>query len=226
MADDDPVQIFDPPPMALQLTAAATLTSLPPQVMTEPPQTIMPTAAISSTTPAPATEYVVNTNPPALDANDTLLFDPDELTNYDVLGPTPNLDPLPIDTARAPAPQLPLGSSSGPRDVGMVVDMESKNATPTETGDGNGMGWKFWVGLVTILVVCSMMLLLYVTSGGGGVISSSQGMGGAPGMDYGMGGGGGVGGGGGGGGYGGPAGDMGYSGGFGGGGSGMGGPGY
>lgn len=177
MADDSTnVQIYDPPPLDPQLTTAAMLTSLPPQVLTEPPQTVSPLPAISSTaTPAPAIDdgLVKNTNPPAVDANDVLLFDPDEQVNYDVLGATPGLTPLQQGDTNLPV--SPVITGKEPHETGIIIDLDATNnnkKSETPAGETGGLGWKFWIIIIVVLIIISILSLLYFSSTRGTVVAS------------------------------------------------------
>jgi len=101
-----------------------------------------------SGTPIPGT--IQNTNPPASGLGDALIFDPDENITYDPLQAsrtTPEIPaaPTPVETS------APLGSN--------VVDLET---TPPPSGDG--MGWKFWVILVALLMVVSLVVFFVMRS--------------------------------------------------------------
>lgn len=100
-------------------------------------------------TPIPGT--IQNTNPPATGAGSALIFDPDENITYDPLQASRTTPEIPA----APAPvetSAPLGSN--------VIDLET---TPPPSS-GNGMGWKFWVILVAILMVVSLVVFFVMRS--------------------------------------------------------------
>lgn len=169
--------IYDPPPLATQLATAAIMSSLPPQVLSEPPQTVTPAPAATSQ------GFVINTNPPAVDANDRLLFDPDELTTYDALGATPNLPPvLPSASPSTTASSARIGS-------GITIDLgqgEPAIDKPSSTWD-----WKALVIGVVVFLVLSMVLMFYMSSRSGAVVQGTisqpplGAMGGMNGMNYG-----------------------------------------
>ena len=193
------MQVYDPPPLTPQLTTAAVLTSLPPKVMSEAQQTTQPSLAPSSTTPAPMISdttdertmdgLVKNTNPPAVDSRDALLFDPDELTNYDVLGPTQGLETLPADSqtqGKASSAQIPsVDVANAPREPGLVIDLEGLGKQTTQQaspGDSSWLNWKMWVLGITVLVILGIILLMSMSSNAGSVVTAP----GGGGMDYSM----------------------------------------
>ena len=113
-------------------------------VVTSAPQTNPPGTFISS-------------NPPAQDANDQLLFDPDEFITYDYLSPGVNAaTPQQLDTLP------PVDSTSKTPDI--VVD--TRTTDPPSSGVGSsGMTW--WVIAIVGFIVLSLIFFLYIRSKGG-----------------------------------------------------------
>ena len=142
MLDEAGIRALLPTPKTQQQQDQMTVA--PPPAVTSAPQTNPPGTFISS-------------NPPAQDANDQLLFDPDEFITYDYLSPGINAaTPQQLDT-------LPPVDTT-PKTPDIVVD--TRTTGPPTTGMGSsGMTW--WVIAIVGFIVLSLIFFLYVRSKGG-----------------------------------------------------------